>query len=149
MDRTQTTTGNRAGSPSNPEGAWEDTQQAARRAGHEAAREVAGAAARGKERTRSELAAVAGALRAAGDSLERDGDGRLSGYADRAARQTDRLAGYLENRDLEAMVADLRDFARRRPELALGGLFVAGIALGRLLRSQPPKTDRRWRGGEM
>jgi hypothetical protein len=107
---------------------------AARLAGR--AREQAG---RFVERRRDEVAQridrVSGALRESGQRL-REGEADVVGrYVDSAAGQLDQLALYLRGRDLEAFLADVETFARRRPQLFVTGSFVAGLLLARFLKS--------------
>jgi hypothetical protein len=108
---------------------------------------------RQKERAAQRLGTVAEALREAGRKLQ-DGDGGNSGSAgdggqsilhlsDRAARQVDRLSGYLRDKELRDFVRDTENFARRRPELFLGGTFLAGLMLARFLKSSAPAGTER------
>jgi hypothetical protein len=79
------------------------------------------------------------------DSLSgvlRDNAGRLRGeqsffgdYAETAAERVDRLARYLREGDPEKFYADVEDYARRRPEIFMGGMFVTGLLLARFLKS--------------
>jgi uncharacterized protein YjbJ (UPF0337 family) len=91
---------------------------------------------RQKDQAADRLGALAGALREAGRKLE-DGEqgGDFGQYVDRAAGQVERLSGYLRNTDLRGFVRDTESFARRRPELFLGGSLVAGLMLARFLKS--------------
>ena len=61
--------------------------------------------------------------------------GALVDYAEQAANWLDTCATAIEERGLEGLSADVVDFARRRPGVFLAGAAVAGIAVGRLLRS--------------
>ena len=82
------------------------------------------------------LGSVAEALRQTALTLEEGNlDANFGRYAARAARQVDRLSNYLRDSDLRDLARDTADFARRRPELFLGGAFVAGLVLARFLKS--------------
>ena len=61
--------------------------------------------------------------------------GALVDYAEQAANWLDTCATAIEERGLEDLSADVVDFARRRPGLFLAGAAVAGVAVGRLIRS--------------
>ena len=61
--------------------------------------------------------------------------GPLADYAEQAASWLDTWAAAIEERGLEGLSADVVDFARRRPGIFLAGAAVAGLAVGRLIRS--------------
>lgn len=96
------------------------------------------------------LHSLADALREAGRKLnEGQQAGDLGQYADRAAQQVERLSSYLRDRELRDFVRDAETFARRRPEVFLGGTLIAGLMLARFLKASSPETgyDGRDRGG--
>ncbi|HEX4494557.1 MAG TPA: hypothetical protein VIE43_02720 [Thermoanaerobaculia bacterium] len=82
------------------------------------------------------LGDLASALREAGHSLD---EGRSAGavapYTDIAARQVERLSRYVRDSDLRSFVRDAETFARRRPEVFLGGTLVAGLMLARFFKA--------------
>ncbi len=90
-----------------------------------------------KDQAADRLGSLAGALREAGRKLNEQGD--FSRYADRAAEQVERLSGYLRDNDLRGFVRDTENFARRRPEVFLGGALLAGLALARFLKASSPR----------
>lgn len=95
----------------------------------------------------SSLDSLTGALR--------DSAGRLRGeqsffgdYAEGAAARVERLARYLRESDPEAFLRDAESFARRRPEVFVGGMFVTGLLLARFLKSSSHSgTDYAYAGG--
>ena len=94
-----------------------------------------------KYRSRQRLNRVADALRQTGANVNKDDD-YVAHYMERAALGVDRFAQYLDERDVSQILHDAREMARRRPEVFVGGLFVAGLMLGRFLRSSAPdETD--------
>ena len=84
---------------------------------------------------------VARALRTAGDALEDEGEGRMSGVTMSVAEQVERMGEYLRDENPGAMVRDLEQMARRNPGAFVGTTFVAGLLLGRFLRSSAPDSD--------
>jgi uncharacterized protein YjbJ (UPF0337 family) len=85
------------------------------------------------------LGSLAGALRETGRKLnEGEQTGDFGRYADRAAEQVERLSNYLRDQDLRSFVRDTETFARRRPDVFLGGTFVAGLLLARFLKASSP-----------
>ena len=88
-----------------------------------------------KHRAADTLHTVGSAVHRAAEKLREERDDNLAGYADALAEEVDRMAGYLEHRPVSELMHDAQAFARRRPEWFLGGLFVAGLALSRFLKS--------------
>ena len=99
---------------------------------------------RQKDQAAQRLGTVAEALREAGRKLqEGDGGENFALYADRTAQQVERLSRYLRDKELRDFVRDTETFARRRPEVFLGGTFLAGLMLARFLKSSTPeRVDR-------
>lgn len=90
-----------------------------------------------KDRAAEQLGGFAGSLRDAARKLE-DGDGgipALGRYAQTAADQVDRVSQYLRDRDLGAFVRDAETFARRHPDMFLGGAFLAGLIFARFFKA--------------
>jgi hypothetical protein len=103
--------------------------------------QVQGLVTQQKTRVADQLGSLAGVLRDTGNQLgQKLGDKPvdsldLGGYAGKAADQVDRLSHYLRDRELGDVVRDAETFARRRPELFLGGTFIAGLLLARFLKA--------------
>ena len=75
----------------------------------------------------------------------------VAGYVDLAAQAADQASNYLEANDLARIADDLAKLARRYPAVAAGGLFLAGVALGRFIKAgeaaeRPRRTAQRRRG---
>ncbi len=105
------------------------------------AREQAGQlAARATEQTAQRLNSLATALRQAAQQLETDDAAGFGRYAGIAADQVEKASGYLEGKELGQLVRDTQTFARRHPDLFLGGAFVAGVMLARFIKSSAPET---------
>jgi len=95
----------------------------------------------GKGTAAQTLGSVAGALRAAAQDLRQGEGSGLGTYADSAAAQIDKVAGYLREKDLTGLTRDTETFARRHPEVFLGGAFLAGIFAARFLKSSRPRPS--------
>jgi hypothetical protein len=75
------------------------------------------------------------AMESACDRMD-SGDGNpLVEPAHRAASQLQRAATYLRSHQPGEFLDDLGSFARRRPELVYGGLFVVGLAAVRFMKA--------------
>jgi hypothetical protein len=102
---------------------------------------VAGMVEERKSQATGGLQQMAGALREVGTTLERNGLGPANLLTEKAASQIERTAGYLQRRDFEGLVRDTRDFARQHPEIVVGTAVLAGVLLGRFLRSSAPEPE--------
>jgi uncharacterized protein YjbJ (UPF0337 family) len=96
-----------------------------------------------KDQAAERLQSLAGALREAGRKLnEGQQAGDFGQYADRAAQQVEKLSSYLRDSELRDFVRDTENFARRRPEVFLGGTLIAGLMLARFLKASSPDQGR-------
>lgn len=98
--------------------------------------------------TRDQLSQQAGAqqqkaasnVRSVSDELQTmasssDQSGLASELVRQAANQAQQVADWLESRDPQGLVQDVRSFARRRPGVFLLGAAVAGLTAGRVTRA--------------
>lgn len=100
-----------------------------------------------KLRAATELQHLGAAVRRAADKLHDQNSEALAGYVDTAATALDGVARYVEEAELMEIAQEVEQFARRRPALIVGGMFVAGLALGRFVKAaqpvQSPQHNRR------
>ena len=93
----------------------------------------------------SGLGAVAQAFNSMGNRLRNQDEGPVAQYAAEMGQamggQVDRLAKYLQGRNLQELVTDVESFARRSPGVFLGSAFVLGLAASRFLKSSRPASD--------
>jgi hypothetical protein len=62
-------------------------------------------------------------------------DPNLAWLTHRAADRIEGVANYIRSRDLRELKSDAEDLARRHPLAFFGGLFVAGLVVGNLLKA--------------
>jgi hypothetical protein len=120
------------------EGAREASRRAAQAANSAAdrmRRQGATALMDQKDHAADELSHFSAAIRRAAETLHEEHDDRLASYADIAAERIEDASHYLRDADLGRLIDDVEHFARRRPELVFGGLFLAGLALSRFLKA--------------
>ncbi|MEX0937223.1 MAG: hypothetical protein WDZ59_05130 [Pirellulales bacterium] len=90
-----------------------------------------------------ELSHASQAVRRAADHWHEENDHRIAEYAESAADRLEDLSNYLGRSDWRRLLHDAQDLGRRRPDLFLGGMFVAGLGIARFLKSTGgPSTDR-------
>lgn len=90
---------------------------------------------RGKADAAVTLSSVAASLLNSGMQLRDDQQAMAGEYVERAARQIERAAHYMQTADLREVVDQVEDFARRRPAVFIGSAFAAGLLAARFLKS--------------
>lgn len=97
-----------------------------------------------KSHAAGELSSVAEALRKTGVGLLDNNPGVVANYASQytetAAQQVEKISGFLKDKDINQIVVEVEDFARREPGLFIAGAFLLGLASARFLRATPITT---------
>lgn len=88
-----------------------------------------------KDRAVTSLGSVAGALRQAGQHLRDNEQAPVAQYADKAADRVEQFAQQLGSKDVQELVRDVENYARRQPAFFLGGAFALGLLAARFLKS--------------
>jgi hypothetical protein len=126
-----------------------DAKDQAKDVAKQARDHVQGLIGQQKDQAADRLGTLASALRDAGRKLNQDQEaGDVGQYADRAAGQVERLSRYLRQSDLNSLVRDTETFARRRPEVFLGGTLIAGLMLARFLKASAPDSGNGGNGSK-
>ena len=81
------------------------------------------------------LSSVGAAIHRAAERLTDQNSSGLATYVDAAAQRVDEAARYVERRDLEGLRHDAETFVRRQPAVALGAMFIGGLALARFIKA--------------
>lgn len=115
--------------------AQEQVGEMATRAKEQAQKQAKTTLSATKEQAASELNTVAQALRQTTSQLGGTEHNTIASYGNQLASQVDRLSSYLEERNVDQMITDAENMARRQPELFLGGAFTLGLVLARFLKS--------------
>jgi len=100
-----------------------------------------------KERLVNGAHDVAQALHHASDGLRGDHQETVGSYTEALAEQVEKIAQFLQSRDLPTMAREVSGFARRQPALFLGGAFTLGIVAARFLKSSDRKLGQEVSGG--
>jgi glucan phosphorylase len=95
-----------------------------------------------KGRAVQSLSQVSDALEQTSQRLRTQQQGPAAELVAQASQRLDRLAGYLDQRDVTQLIAELEDTARAQPALFLGGAFVLGLLAARFLKSSSPPDNR-------
>ena len=94
-----------------------------------------------KIRAADSLSSVAQTLRSSTQNFQTSQDG-IGRYINEAADRVDNLAHYLHDRELNEIVDQVEDFARRQPVAFLGGAFALGVLGARFLKSSQSSASR-------
>ncbi len=97
--------------------------------------EATGALGGGKTQLAAQIGGVARALRAGGREFRGDDLSGLASVSNALAEQVEAVQDYLSERSSEALVSDLRGFAREHRALFVGSLLVAGFLAVRFVQS--------------
>jgi hypothetical protein len=124
--------------------AGERIQENGAEAVDELRRKGAEAASQQKEWAADELSHFSQAVRTAADRLHSEQDHRLADYAGMAADRLDDASEYLRTSDWRRLVDDAEEFGRRRPEMFLGGMFLAGLGIARFLKASRSRGGSEW-----
>lgn len=87
------------------------------------------------------MLAFGGALRAASDHLANSDQRKASQVVLDAAGGLERLASSLKEKPFEEVLGEVRSFGRANSAALIAGSVLAGLALGRFLKSSAPDTS--------
>ena len=87
------------------------------------------------EQAAQSLTDVVQATRSVGQQLRYKDQQAVAQLADQAASQVERVASYLQGKDLEQLMSESERFARRQPVVFLSGAFVLGLLAARFIKS--------------
>jgi hypothetical protein len=97
-----------------------------------------------KERATDGLGALSQAVRQSTQPFRDHGQDAIAQYIEKAADQLERFSTQLRERDVNDLVDDVQQFARRQPAVFIGAAFAAGVIAARFLKSS---ADNRRYGG--
>jgi hypothetical protein len=127
----------KAGAADVVETAREETKHVVDEAGAQARSIVSDLRSLLSSEARSQTKRISSSVRQWSDELGTmaEGESPTKDAVRRVARSGRRAADYLESKDVEDVLDDVRDFARRRPGTFLAAAAIAGLAVGRLAKS--------------
>jgi hypothetical protein len=94
-----------------------------------------------KQTVADDLSHISQALHSTSDQLQSQNLAPVAGVVDTAAQRIDDVSGYLRNADLDQMLQDAENVARRNQMLFLGGTFALGLLAARFLKSSAPRPS--------
>jgi hypothetical protein len=100
---------------------------------------VASAADTQKNRAAEGLGSIADVARQTGEDLRGQNE-MLASWVNAASDQLRTMADRLRDRPAAELADDLTRFARQRPAMFLGGAFLLGLGVARLLKASPDRA---------
>ena len=97
-------------------------------------------AAEKKEAAASRIDSYGSAIHESARSLEEQ-DPNIAWLTHRAAERLENIAGYVRTRDFAGLREDAESVARRHPAAFFGGMFVAGLVIGNLMKASGRKLE--------
>ncbi len=94
-----------------------------------------------KQRAADGLGSVAQALHQTGDNLGNSQQDALGQYAHRAADAVDQFSQQLRTKSAEQLLSEAQDFARREPEVFLGGAVLLGLLAARFFKASSRQSQ--------
>jgi hypothetical protein len=98
-------------------------------------------AAEKKESAASRIGSYSSAIHETARSLE-EKDPNIAWFTHRAADRLQGVADYVRNRDFSLLRHDCEDIARRHPGAFFGGMFLAGLLVGNIVKASRRKADQ-------
>ncbi|MER9596166.1 hypothetical protein [Mesorhizobium sp. M0244] len=87
------------------------------------------------------LKAFSGALRAASEHLANNDQRTASKFALDAAGGLERLSSSLKDKPFDEVLGEIQSFGRENSGALIAGSVLAGLALGRFIKSSPPSSS--------
>lgn len=87
------------------------------------------------------IGSLAQAVDSAADAFD-DKLPQAAQYIRQAAMQMESVAGAVRERDMQELLGEVQDFARRQPALFFGGAVILGFAAVRFFKSSAPRPSR-------
>jgi len=122
--------------------ALQKTRQTASQLADQAKQQVRDKLATQKDRASEGLGSIAQALQQTGEQLSQQDQGTVGQYAHTVADQIERFSTYLRDKNVDQLLGEAENLARRQPGVFIGGAFALGFLAARLLKSSsPPRYD--------
>jgi hypothetical protein len=106
-----------------------------RAAGEQAAERVRETVDERVSQVAEQASSVAAVARRISGELRTQGNEGEARYAEQAAERIERIGGYLEQTDANALLAEIEDFGRRQPIAMAAGGLVLGVFAARFLKA--------------
>lgn len=103
-----------------------------------------------KGRAAEMVDSIADALHQTGQHLEDNNQAPIANFAHQAATRLEQFSDDLQNKSVDEMVGGVEDFARRDPQLFLGGAVVLGLLAARFFKASARRQQQRqgYMGGQ-
>jgi DNA topoisomerase VI subunit B len=87
-----------------------------------------------------------GALRHTSEQLKKEESGEsIAGYVEKLTNKIEEASAYLHEKDVQDLKVEGERLVRERPALILGGIFITGFVLARVLKNAGKPVMREWK----
>jgi hypothetical protein len=93
-----------------------------------------------KEAAANRIGSYGSAIHESARSLEEQ-DPNIAWFTHRAAERIENVANYVRTRDFAGLREDAENVARRHPAAFFGGMFIAGLVLGNIMKASRRNLD--------
>lgn len=100
---------------------------------------------RQRERMVESMNGLGSMVRDVSGKLRENNNESLANYVDTLATRVDDFGRAVSDIEFDQVFDNVREFARRRPEIVIGGMFATGLLLGRLLKAATPNITETFR----
>jgi hypothetical protein len=94
-----------------------------------------------KDRGTDALGSVAQAVRSSTQRLRDEQHDTIAGYVDKAADQIENWSRRLKEKDIDELLTDVQQLARRQPAVFIGSAFALGLVGARFLKSSRQQNE--------
>jgi len=94
-----------------------------------------------KDKAADGLTSITDVIRQSASTLEEKGQAPIAGAVTGLASQVEQFADYLHNKSVDELAADVTAYAKKNPQVFIGGAFLLGIAIARFLKSSGQNTS--------
>jgi len=88
----------------------------------------------GKSQVSDSLGNIAQAFRSTSEQMRSQNLASVAGYADQAAESIERMASHIRDRNVDELLNEAENLARKQPVAAVAGAFAIGFILARIAK---------------
>lgn len=121
----------------------QQAKEQANRLSEQTREQISSQAEQQKERATNQLRDIGSALHETSSTLRDREQDSVARVMEGAANQVERFSGYLREHSVDEMISEVEYYARREPELFLGGAMLLGLVGARFFKSSSPERHHR------
>ena len=132
--------GGQGGTDPAVEGVTSEARQAVGQVAGQAQQQASSMASNQMNAVAERLAGLSDMFRTVSQQSRENDQTMVAEVADRAGQQVERVSNYLRERDLDDLIEETQEYARRQPAIFLGSTFVLGLLAARFFKSSSQRS---------